>query len=394
MSKKTSDSLSNLTKVFHNGIITQGLQRKKLFFESYEEPILTLILASMRTYLCLCFCFTLVLYGQEPAYQRFLPQPLDSLSGLDSLTVHFNNLAAGGQPDQLGLKAAVFHWDEQGRIQSAVNVRLQEGKLLGRDSMAWVYRGDSIFRRSYELVPRDRDYRYDAPDLDYGALDQVYLPPLKLRYGSTDDTLIMAEGRLIERRDGYTQTHYRYDDDGKLLEIKAINPETVAMGMGGISWELYRYDSRRQVQFKTYVTSGPDDHRDTTVHVFQYNGQGQLTTEIRPSNMLPGVSNLREYTYEDGLLVRESYRRSTFRSSGPPDYQREQITLHFETIYTYQDGLLVEKRILRNGEVESDGWLRYQYDEAGRLSRRILMNPYEQSPYLIYSFGYQASTNE
>jgi len=326
--------------------------------------------------------------SQEPPYQRYLPQPLDSINGFDSLVVYFNNLTAGGQPDQLGLKAAVFHWDEQGRIRSATSVKLQEGKLLGRDSVAWVYRGDSVFRRSYELVPSDRDYRYDAPDLDYGALDQVYLPPLKPRYGSTDDTLILAEGRLIERRDGYTQTYYRYDDDGKLLEIKSVNPETVAMGMGGINWELYTYNGLDQLQYKTYVNSGPDDRRDTTVQVFQYNGQGQLISEMNPSNMLPGVSNMREYRYEDGLLVRESYRRSTFRSSGPPDYQRKQITLHFETSYTYQDGLLVEKQLLRDGELEHDGWLRYAYDDEGRLQRRILMNPIEQAPYSVYHFVY------
>lgn len=350
----------------------------------------------MRLRLCLfaCLFISRLLWGQEAPYQRFLPQPLDSLKGLDSLAVYLNDLRAGGAPDQLGLKVAVFQWDEKGRLQSAVSAKLEQQRLMGRDSTAWVHRGDTVFRRSYELVPRDRDYRYDAPSLDFSALDQIYLPPLESRYGSTDDTLIMADGRLVERRDGYTRTSYRYDEEGKLLEVKSVNPETVAMGMGGIQWELYTYNDLGQLQSKAYVNSGPDDRRDTTVHMFQYNGDGQVMTEFEPSAMLPGVSNLREYTYEDGLLMRESYRRNTFRSSGPPDYQRKQITLHFETTYTYEAGRLVEEQVRRNDELEPDGWLRYEYDAQGRLQRRILMNSFEKIPHLVYTFEYAPQDEE
>lgn len=73
--------------------------------------------------------------AQTTAYAPYLPQPLDSLrqQGLDSLVVYLNDFNQGGMAGQKGLPVAVFHWDEQGRIHSAVVAKLSYNQWLGQD---------------------------------------------------------------------------------------------------------------------------------------------------------------------------------------------------------------------------------------------------------------------
>ncbi|MEM7658010.1 MAG: hypothetical protein AAF399_17930 [Bacteroidota bacterium] len=330
------------------------------------------------------------LLGQVPPHQRYLPHPLDSLArySLDSLHVYFNDCNNGGQPNEKGLLTAKYEWNAAGHIQSATSYLLRQQQIRGKDSMAWIYRGDTVLRHTYEMNPADPDYREYAEDLDFGRLEDLYLPPFGNRRLVRTDTFIRKGGRLVEQRGDYSRSLYQYDAAGKLTEMQTIHPERVAMGMGGYTWETYVYDGNGNLSYKFYLTSGPDNRRDTSVHVFQYDSDGNLLSEIVPMPSVPGVSSMKQYQYEDGRLVLESSRRSTFRSSGPPDYTRTQISILFETTYRYEGEHLVEEKATRDGELETEGWLRYEYQERGLLHRKIRMNPFTDAPGYLYTYEY------
>ncbi|MEM9984760.1 MAG: hypothetical protein AAF804_06665 [Bacteroidota bacterium] len=333
---------------------------------------------------------SLALLGQTPPHQLYAPHPLDSLTAyaLDSLRVYFNDCNSGGSPEQRGLQVATYYWNPDGKIHSAVSYLLQNNQIRGRDSVAWIYLGDTVIQAHYELYSEDPDYKYNADYLDYGRLEDLYLPPFTERILVATDTLVMAQGRLAEKRDGYVRTHYRYDDGGRLVEIETINPEKVAMDMGGYSWKTFTYDDKDQLSYKSHIITGPDNFRDTSVQVFQYDSEGNLLTEIRPVPSVPGVSSMRQFEYENGQLIRESVRRSTFRSSGPPNYTREQISILFETTYRYEGDHLVEKKATRDGELDSDGWYQYRYQDQGLMTQKIMMNPYTEAPGQVYTYEY------
>lgn len=330
------------------------------------------------------------LYGQEPPHEQYLPHPLDTLAQypLQSMTIFLNDMNEGGIEGQKGLAIATYSWDEQGRIQSAAVLELRQGQIRGKDSVAWLYHEDSVFCQYYNLTFRDPDYEDYADDIDFGALDQMYLPPMSVSYMEEADTFLVADGRLAQELDGFRKVSYRYDDNGRLVEKQTVIPERVAMDMGGYNWETYTYNGLGRLTLKSEVSTGPDDRRDTAVHVFQYDGDGNLITHIQPSPSLPGVSSMKQYAYEDGQLIRAEHRRTTFRSSGPPDYTRKKVSLHFETTYQYEDGKMVEEKMTRNEELEPEGWLRYGHNERGLLAHRTIMNPFENRPGRVFTYDY------
>lgn len=339
---------------------------------------------------CTLLMSLLALQGQDLPYQRYVPRSLDSLShdSIRTMQVWLNDLSAGGEATEKGLAVASFKWDEQYRIQSAVNLQISSGQIRGKDSLAWQYRADSVFSISYELAPADQDYADYAPFIDYGNLADMDLPPFSQAYLVQADTFILRDGQVVHRRDGFSQVQFQYNEQGLLQAQETIIPERVAMGMGGITLETYTYDDAGKLMSKAYIQAGPNGLQDTSVHVFQYNPAGQLVMEIEPSPSVPGVSSIQQYDYEAGQLVRETKQRSTFRSSGPPHYHREEITLHFETTYRYHEGQLVEERLMRDGEPESNGWIQYTYNSQGLLQQKTIMNVHQHVPSLIFTYEY------
>jgi hypothetical protein len=328
-----------------------------------------------------------LLAGQEPAYQRYLPHPLDSLANypLDSLVVSLHGRANGGEPEPQGLPLATYRWDSQGRIRAAVSWQLEDERLQAIDSVVWTYRADTTFRQAYERFSEDPD---DRPYVDLGSPESWDRLSFEATRTKGTDTLIMAHDRVVGKRDGYTQSHYRYDSTGNLLELEVVNPQRAARGMGGHTWERYHYNHAGQLIERWDITTGRNQSRDTTIHTFQYDDLGQLISQTSPSAIMRGTSSLRQYEYEDGQLMRASTRRTTFRSSGPPDYDREEIIIHFETTYRYAEGRLIETKQTRDGEPEPQGWLKYEYQDRGLLKRKIEMDVAQGEPYLIYTYDY------
>lgn len=333
----------------------------------------------------------------EPAPLDKLPLPLDQLAqfSIKHLTVYYNNYAEGGKIADKGLRIAHFTWKpgtliKPPRILSAVGLSLEGNQIFGKDSLSWDYAPGQVTQYQHDLTFADPDYRDYASFIDFGQLEDVEMPEFISVLEPEQTVSLFTSGRLHKAYTAYDTTYYTYDAQRRLVHQKILDPERQSMDMTGQSEEEYEYDEQGKHVLTRIIQYLPNGDRDTLIHQYVYNEQGQMIHHQAPGFLSNG--NSITFTYdENGHLIREEKHRKTFRSSGPPDYTRQEIDLHFLTEYRYKNGLLVEKRLLRNGELEPDGWIKYEYQSTGLLSKKILMNVFEKTPYEAYTYEYELS---
>jgi len=130
----------------------------------------------------------------------------------------------------------------------------------------------------------------------------------------------------------------------------AIDP---SMGIGAQTWKIYSYDSNGNILTQYRIDEGPQKTRDTTgAHLYNY-ANGQLAYVVEPSGIVPGVSNITMYKWENGELYHKEKRKTIMVSTGPPTYERREKNITFEWEYEYENGKLIEEKVFRDGELEN-----------------------------------------
>ncbi|MEM6643081.1 MAG: hypothetical protein AAF616_08895 [Bacteroidota bacterium] len=327
--------------------------------------------------------------AQEPPHLRYIPHPLDTLSenGVKTMTIFYNDLNAGGNPEEKGIALGRYKWDSKGRIQYAAVLENSYGTIYGKDSTFWIYKGDSIIM-SGSKFNFDPDYSDNRFDLDFSDPYGLELPPMieDIDWEVPETISLMKDGKIIKELNGGITRTFSYDPSKRLSTINTVNQDRIDEGMGGLASEIYLYnEAGLMVEKKKMQQIG--EASDTLIFTYEYDEMGKLQSYYQPSSLSAGRKYELFYN-EQGDLERKAHIFNTFQSSGPPDYKRKKIQIKFETLYKYENGLLKSEKLLRDGEGEYGKYFGYKYNDEGLIYQKSALDITSDEPYEVFTYIY------
>ncbi|MEM6264761.1 MAG: hypothetical protein AAGI38_19770 [Bacteroidota bacterium] len=340
----------------------------------------------IRFILCLLVASPMWLIGQI-TYLDLLPRHPDSLgkANVQQLDLFLQIKNGGPLFEDSALHLGSFSWDEKKRFEQAAILMINREEIDTKDSVSFEFFQDTVVKSEFRSYPMRED------ELEYGMYDPDGIPPFDPPYLNGKLTMVYEDGILVKQYTKRDTTYFTYNEHGHLVQQKTFNTERDAMDLGGYTWKTYSYDGDGNILTKYRVDEGPRKTRDTMgIHVYNYMN-GQLNYVVEPSGIVPGVSNITMYRWENGELYHKEKRMTMMVSTGPPTYDRREKNILFEWEFEYKDGKLTDEKLFRDGELEE--WTQFEYGQEGLLSVKREMDVYAKEPYKTWKYRYTFQAN-
>lgn len=296
-------------------------------------------------------------------------------SKVGGFTLYYNSPPDNPEPTSKGIAFGDYVLNAKGKLDHGFFSELRYARWYGiKDSIAFIQVEDTLFKRTWTTYLTDRYER----DIDYSFPKQPQFEAYTEEDMIEKRDIYNDEGRVSVSYGNYDTTYYHYDLDGRLASKEMHSLQQTELGINEPKHHYYDYNQQGFLIQELEIRPWPDKY-DTLVAHYQYNAEGRLIMKI-PSSPLFSQPDTTFYEYQENLLVREETHQNTH-------VRREPVTHIFETTYRYSEDQLIERKVVRNGELET--WEQYTYYPNGLIREKKNLRLDNGEPVEVLTWEYR-----